>query len=154
MPGNYYAAAVVAALIAGLITRKWRWAFLAGYMVILFSSMVLNRDPYRTAKIITNPTMLQKDLPKLTGEKVANIIAFIPIGFFAGKKWWGLFIGVVFSVLIEILQYKLRLGYFETDDLILNTLGTLISLLPTQFFFLVFGRHRKKDVWNYRFDYV
>ena len=98
-------------------------------------------------------TMLQKELPKLTSEKIANIIAFIPIGFFAGKKWWGLFIGIGFSILIELLQLKFRLGYFETDDLILNTLGTLISLLPTQLFLLVFSRRRQKDVWNFRYDY-
>ena len=154
MPGAYYLAAAGAALIVGLITRKWRWAFLAGYVVILFSSMVLNRNPYRTAKFIPEPTMLHMKMPKLTSEKIANIIAFIPIGFLVGKKWWGLFFGIGLSVLIECLQLKLRLGYFEADDLIYNTAGTLLSVLLTQLFLLVTGKRRRKNVWNFSYDYT
>lgn len=154
MPDTYYLAAAGAALVVGLVTRKWRWALLAGYVVILFSSMVLTRNPYRTAKFILEPTVLHTKIPKLTSEKIANVIAFIPIGFLVGKKWWGLFIGIGFSVLIECLQLKLRLGYFEADDLLCNTAGTLISVLLTQLFLLVTGKRRRKNVWNFRYDYT
>ena len=57
-------------------------------------------------------------------------------------------------MLIECLQLKLRLGYFEADDLIYNTAGTLFSVLLTQLFLLVTGKHRRKNVWNFRYDYT
>ena len=154
MPDTYYIAAAVAAVVTGLVTRKVRWALLAGYTVILFSSMVLNRNPYRTAKFLPHPTMLSMKMPELTSEKIANIIAFIPIGFLVGRKWYGLFYGIAFSVLIECLQLKFRLGYFEADDLIYNMAGTLFSVLLTQLCLLLFGKHRRKKVWKFSYDYT
>ena len=96
---------------------------------------------------------MEKKMPKLTYEKIANIIAFIPIGLLAGKKWWGLFFGIGFSILIELLQFRLHRGLFEADDLILNAAGTLIGVIPTLLFFLIFGRHRKKKKWYFSWDY-
>lgn len=58
-----------------------------------------------------------------------NILLFIPFGFSCsllfGKR--SVLIGLVFSILIETSQYIGALGYTEVDDVINNTIGTLIG---------------------------
>lgn len=74
---------------------------------------------------------------------IGNIFAFSPIGFFVPiiyKKWekfeWIHCIVVTFllSLIIETTQLILKIGVFDVDDLLLNTLGGLIGYI---FFILV-----------------
>lgn len=65
---------------------------------------------------------------------ILNICMFVPFGFMlplAFEKFrigWKTYIfGFGFSMLIEILQLVLKIGIFETDDLINNMLGTMIG---------------------------
>lgn len=69
-----------------------------------------------------------------------NIAVFIPLGFLMpccefkikgrniGEKETLIF-GICFSAFIEITQLVTRLGYFEFDDMIHNTLGVIIGIL-------------------------
>ena len=43
------------------------------------------------------------------------------------KLWYVLMVGIVVSVVIEIIQTLLRVGTADIDDVILNTFGTLIG---------------------------
>ena len=69
----------------------------------------------------------------ITGNFLGNIIAFMPFGFLlpavTGKEKWYLTIpaGLGFSCMIELIQLATSLGYFDPDDIILNTLGTAIG---------------------------
>lgn len=61
-----------------------------------------------------------------------NVVAFVPIGLLSGwtfkLKWWQvLIIGFVISLSIEILQYVSKRGFAEFDDVMHNTLGSLIG---------------------------
>ena len=60
-----------------------------------------------------------------------NILLLSPVGLlmpaFVKRKWPVVLFGFCFSLLIETLQLVLRRGYFETDDLIHNTLGVAIA---------------------------
>ena len=65
-----------------------------------------------------------------------NILGFVPAGFFIPILWEnkrGFFFTVCvtfdMSLLVEILQIVLRVGSFDVDDLILNTLGGIIGYL-------------------------
>ena len=62
-------------------------------------------------------------------ENIGNIALFIPLG--AALKWSGVKdvkkVGLLASLFIEILQFTFALGTFECDDLIHNTLGTVIG---------------------------
>ncbi|MGN0513800.1 MAG: VanZ family protein [Lachnospiraceae bacterium] len=66
---------------------------------------------------------------------VGNIIWFVPFGMVLEHKKKGkhsiriLLSGMIFSLLIETLQYAFGTGYSELDDVILNTLGTGIGIL-------------------------
>ena len=63
-----------------------------------------------------------------------NLVLFIPFGFLlcgATKRTHTvriLLVGFLLSLLIEICQLLLRLGWFETDDILHNTLGTLLGI--------------------------
>ena len=65
-----------------------------------------------------------------------NILGFVPAGFFIPILWEnkrGFFFTVCvtfdMSLLVEILQIVLRVGSFDVDVLILNTLGGIIGYL-------------------------
>lgn len=66
-----------------------------------------------------------------------NIALFFPLGClmncldFQGKKKWlyPAITGLIISTTVEISQYIFSLGYTETDDVIHNTLGTLLGVL-------------------------
>jgi len=66
---------------------------------------------------------------------LGNIAIFIPFGFFEPmasrqRSFWGtLFDGLCVSLLVEIFQLLSKVGRFDVDDLILNTLGVLIGYL-------------------------
>ena len=63
-----------------------------------------------------------------------NVFLFIPFGFMLPwcseqlrKLWKVVLIAAVFSALTEAAQYIFRIGLCETDDVIHNTLGTVIG---------------------------
>ena len=67
-----------------------------------------------------------------------NVVVFIPFGFLIPSMWpkndkrhpIGLiFLTVLFSVSIEILQYLTAVGSADVDDVILNALGGFIGYL-------------------------
>lgn len=129
MPFYYFIAAVVAGVTIGIWRRSWCVGILVGYMIILFSSMVLNRKPYLTVMTRFQPFETYKNWPELLPETIVNIICFIPIGLLCGKRWRGILIGLGFSLFIEIMQLITKRGYFQIDDLINNTIGTLIGVI-------------------------
>lgn len=70
-----------------------------------------------------------------TIENISNVVIFIPPGIYAGilfQKWhFGkkLFFVCLLSLLVEALQYILRVGAVDITDLITNTLGGLFGLM-------------------------
>lgn len=76
-----------------------------------------------------------------------NIIAFMPMGFFlsevTGKKLNGiqiLLLCFLFSLSVETVQLLTKLGCFDVDDMILNTLGGFLGYLVNRIFHLVAGK--------------
>ena len=68
-------------------------------------------------------------------QNLQNIVFFIPFGLFAPLKRWKtvLLTAVIFSTLIEVVQYIGGFGLAEVDDVICNTLGTLIGFAILSF---------------------
>ena len=63
-----------------------------------------------------------------------NVVAFIPFGFFIpiiSKYKMGMlktvFMGMLFSLGVEGIQFIVNVGSFDIDDIILNTLGSVIG---------------------------
>lgn len=57
-----------------------------------------------------------------------NIFLFVPLGFLIGG-WKGILIGLGLSCFIELIQFFLSLGYCELDDVLNNTIGSVIGVL-------------------------
>lgn len=73
---------------------------------------------------------------------LGNIIMFMPIGFFIPLLWEIpdkkiIIVGLLFSLFIEVCQLFLNRGT-DVDDLILNTLGTILGLLVYKFLYKKF----------------
>ena len=60
---------------------------------------------------------------------VLNILLFIPLGFLLGVKGWkAILFGFLLSAFIECAQYLFLLGYCEADDVLNNTIGTVVGI--------------------------
>ncbi len=77
-----------------------------------------------------------------------NVVGFLPFGFLLPalfkrirKGWVIALFSLEFSLLIEIIQLVSKVGCFDVDDIILNTLGGFLGYL----FFCLVGRVRRKS---------
>lgn len=71
---------------------------------------------------------------------VGNVVAFIPFGVFVpmyttrGKRlWMTTYYSFELSLFVEVLQLITKVGSFDVDDMILNTLGGILGYLIYQF---------------------
>jgi glycopeptide antibiotics resistance protein len=67
---------------------------------------------------------------------LGNILAFAPFGFMLPllnikyRKFFNmLFVSLLFSLAVELVQLYLKVGIFDVDDLLLNTFGGIIGFL-------------------------
>ena len=70
---------------------------------------------------------------EMFGENILNVLLCVPIGFLAGCGLRGmafkkvLLLGGGLSIFIELLQFILKKGFCEVDDIIHNVLGCIIG---------------------------
>lgn len=124
----------------GALTRQrgmTGW-LLINYLMFLMFLAVLGRRSWDYDRINLEAWYSYRDV-LITGDRkmalqiVANIAVFIPVGVLGSLATEhrrfpkGLLLGVGVSLCIEILQYLLRCGTAEIDDLISNSIGTLLG---------------------------
>lgn len=69
------------------------------------------------------------------GNVLGNIVMFIPLGvylkiFLKDKRWFVSFLWIFIStVAIELIQFILKIGVCDIDDVILNSIGGLTGIL-------------------------
>ena len=136
--------------------RGWRKVvglFLAEYVFLIYCSTVIFRKvservaghnfiPFWRYEAIKNGKM------DLIAENIMNVVVFVPVGLLLGlvtlksQRSWRtriarilliVGVGLVLSGSIEALQYFLKCGFSEVDDVIHNTLGCLIGLMMVMF---------------------
>lgn len=131
-------------------SRKRRIIFLIFFLIYFFTILwfaVLKRSiEYRIARLELFWSYREwfAGNVKLGNEIIANIALFIPFGFLlslvlpvakSGKRAiLSITIAVLLSLLIETLQLFLMRGLFEWDDIISNTIGSLIGVFLNAFF--------------------
>ena len=81
---------------------------------------------------------------------LGNVLAFAPFGFLLpllNRKNSNLFLitffSMIFSLVVEILQLRLKVGIFDVDDILMNTFGGILGYLFFVFCELVFFRKEK-----------
>lgn len=80
---------------------------------------------------------------------VINVILFMPLGFLGAeilqkKIAFSILIGFGISLAIELVQLVTKLGVFDVDDLLMNTLGTLLGCGLFALCRAIYRRHTSK----------
>ena len=79
-------------------------------------------------------------VPGMFSQIYLNIMLFIPIGIFSEEYFFekckrshmlSIGYGFVLTVIVESLQFYFQRGTFELDDILNNTIGTIIGMLIT-----------------------
>lgn len=107
-------------------------------IISLHNSIIENeKDGLRNINLIPfrsiSPYLRNITEPYAFKNIIANILVFIPLGFFVSNKnsknvFKALIIclGVILS--IECIQLLFKIGFFDVDDIILNFIGSLIGM--------------------------
>jgi glycopeptide antibiotics resistance protein len=120
-------------------TKGWTSLLFVIYLIALFYILLLKlgvRFAYMGERI-TNFIPFSEGL-LFSSENILNVIIFLPLGIYVGilfERWIfakQLLLFFSLSLLIEALQYILRIGAFDVTDLITNTVGAVMGLLLFQ----------------------
>ena len=149
--------AVLAFALLVFLLCVWRGARLSrclaltallSYCLLLLVMLVLARSARQESAVILAPFYSYRKIFAFTKGSfewlcldIFNCLLYLPLGLFYAA-WrhisdkppdrlplYTAAFGFVLSLLIEILQYVLRRGVFEPDDLLHNTLGALLGAL-------------------------
>lgn len=115
------------------------WGILICYLCVVFGATLFNRGGYWSNSKIEPLFYSYKDawihFSKAAWRNIIlNFCMFIPLGLWLPlgikrlRRFWKVYLaGFGFSLLIECMQLLLRRGMFELDDIMGNTVGTMIG---------------------------
>lgn len=134
------------------------YTLMAVYLFVLLVTAVFGRDwnTFDSPRINLIPFYdLQRDTVRPEHAVlmlVLNTAVFIPWGILLPvlyrpfrKFRWILAAGLGLSLAIEVTQLFGKMGIFETDDLIFNTLGTILGFLLYKLCVILFQRKTSKN---------
>lgn len=118
--------------LRGKVYRIIAMLLFVAYSELIYCSTVIFRTARKVPKFDLTP-FWSYERDSLILENIMNTVIFIPTGlllaiFLNKPRWWKvLFVSVVISASIEILQFVFKKGFAELDDVFHNTLGCLIG---------------------------
>lgn len=108
-------------------------------IISLHNSIIENeKDGLRNINLIPfrsiSPYLRNITEPYAFKNIIANILVFIPLGFFVSNKnsknvFKTLVICLSVILSIECIQLLFKIGFFDVDDIILNFIGALLGIL-------------------------
>ena len=109
------------------------------YIVLIYCATVIDRAYTETVGHDFTPfwsyRAIENGRKELLAENIMNVVVFVPVGLLLSctsrrLKWWVvLLFGFGLSMSIESLQFVLKRGFSEVDDVIHNTLGCTIGVM-------------------------
>lgn len=132
--------------IVGFVLKNKVWfRGLNRFLLLVFTLAVLYMTVFSRTRGVRELVMMPfysfaeaRNQPEMYRTMLMNVFMFLPVGLclpfgFAEKtKRKGLktiLLAMIFSVIIELIQYLFALGRCETDDVIMNTLGAGVGSL-------------------------
>lgn len=113
------------------------WLCMVGYIIFILYVTLFSRACKETFQYNFLPfwsySAILDGSDVLISEIFLNVLLFMPLGALLWcekklKKWWkSLTIGCLLSLCIEVAQLILKRGFCELDDVIHNSLGTIIG---------------------------
>ena len=109
----------------------------ASYLSLVFQTALSSREPGSRTDV--SLTLFETWTSDAQGRAyvIENVFFFIPFGILLcmcltrlrkHRLYMVPLIGLVFSLMIEILQWMTERGYFQVDDIWTNTLGTMVGV--------------------------
>ena len=148
IPHNVYVLALVVFCIGSALlllilgwNRSLRYCMgllLSEYVILIYCSTVFFRSELRARTFDFTP-FWSYGVERLIPENIMNVVIFVPVGVLLGfvvngtrftvRKGWlvAICVGMGLSVGIEALQFVLKRGFSEVDDVMHNTLGCMIG---------------------------
>jgi len=117
----------VALFVIYLTALFWILLFKLGVRFSYMENRKVNLIPFSEPSILNGKINF--------GEIIMNVVIFVPVGIYAGilfKRWIfgkNFIFYFIISLIIEGLQFILRVGAFDITDTITNTLGGIIGLM-------------------------
>lgn len=115
------------------------WLLLVEYSFLLYCSTVIYRKALQDGEYDLMPFWSYRAIvdgkEQLLAENIMNVVVFVPVGVLFGLAMRrrnvraALLVGAGLSVGIEVLQFVLKCGFSEFDDVFHNTLGCLIGIM-------------------------
>lgn len=122
------------------------------YVALILCSTVIYRTHYDIQSFCFVPFWsyleIENGNKRLVLQNIMNIVVFSPIGFLCRctckhiKLWYVMIFGLCLSVIIETLQFFLKRGFAEFDDIFHNVVGCIVGygvfsvlLFTTKLFF-------------------
>ena len=121
--------------------RKVAGLLFAEYIFLIYCSTVICRKASEGVaghnfNLFWSYEAIKNGREDLIAENIMNVLVFVPVGILlaslvSGKRAWliTLITGLCISVSIETLQFLLKRGFSEFDDVMHNTLGYLIGFM-------------------------
>lgn len=115
--------------------KKLTVGLLIIYVIIILCVTVLFRKPFEGQHFQPQLFWSYEVWEVQNKQIIKNVLLFIPLGIIAGNlwKWKCILVGMGISLLVELLQLITARGLFEFDDIVHNTLGTLIGVSIYEF---------------------
>lgn len=115
-----------------------KFCTVAAFVAILCAT-ILNRNSGTSSKVVLLPLSSlsqERFSADLCKECIMNVLLFLPLGIFMpyampqsrkNKVILTIMFGMSVSICVEMIQGILGIGWFETDDIINNTLGVVVG---------------------------
>lgn len=107
--------------------EKKRKVFVALYILIILWITLFSRER-ESVKVFTG--LFWEFMMGYWIDIRLNILLFLPLGFLLGTvtdNWRIVLLGFILSVFIEFLQYIFAMGWCQADDVLNNTIGTVVG---------------------------
>ena len=129
--------------------------YISFVLTITLIARKVTANPQYQLTVFWSYKAIQAGQTDLKAEIFWNVVLFIPIGILLAmllpskRSWLAIILGMLISSGIELTQLYLHRGLFEFDDIIHNTLGTIIGvilfLIVRKIVFLIKSKSTKYD---------
>lgn len=148
-------------LVAWVDRKRWKkpvaWSMLSIWVIAVTYLMFLYRLPRGYAKVSLDFLHMYRAAGEYCGsintnqalrQILFNMLLYIPLGSvlatITGKGWISILIGIGISILTECLQYLIKLGMTDVDDVISNVIGVTIGVTLFSFNRRLFSKDQDK----------
>ncbi|MFZ3588466.1 VanZ family protein [Bacillus sp. DJP31] len=142
--------AVIVLCFFSYITFLFYLLFFSAYRSSVQGLIDYNLIPFKSIfAYISNFELFRVSM--VTDNFFGNIAAFLPFGFLLPLLWRNISFTKIalysfsFSLLIEISQFVFRVGAFDVDDMILNTVGGGFGYLMIALILTVIKRRKRNE---------